>query len=340
VVAAFLMSAVLACTEPEPIRPADTHAPDSPDSGDSDSTGSTGSTDTGDTGEAIFAVPDDPYLLSLHTCPFSEESCGNPMNHTVRVAGSEDGATWRLLEEIEPFSGSVPDLLVRDGILYIYSLPELRRIDLSDDSLLPTTELTFLTRNGDPSDVLHADPSMILDEAGNIVMFFLEGSEDSDPASCPQTPCTKRILSATEVSGSQGTVFTVDEGARLEVVITDDGPSRLSDPDIFAGPDGFVLLVSRGQSVRVYTSETLRGDYVALSLDNLTPGTGGVPAGGYIDGRYWLYVSVDAGGTSDIQWAALEGIELVLPDDALSPIVLEGLEGDLLMASPGFWAVP
>ncbi len=116
------MSAVLACTEPEPIRPADTHAPDSPDSGDSDSTGSTGSTDTGDTGEAIFAVPDDPYLLSLHTCPFSEESCGNPMNHTVRVAGSEDGATWRLLEEIGLMAAQPSHCVVGGPVIHHHHL--------------------------------------------------------------------------------------------------------------------------------------------------------------------------------------------------------------------------
>lgn len=298
--------------------------------------------DSADTEDATFATPSHPYLLALHTCPIKEEVCGNPMNHTVRLAGSEDGGSWTVLESVEPFSGSVPDVIVRDGILYIYSLPELRRIDLSDGSVLPRSELTFLTDEAlDTGElgVLHADPSMILDADGRLVMFFLEGSKEADPASCPEIPCTRRILSATEEPGSQGTVFTVDDGARLEILIGEEGPSRLSDPDIFVGPDGYVLMVSRGQSIRVYISDTLHGTYTPLGKDNLTPGTGGVPAGAYIDGQYWLYASVDEGGvTSDIQWAALDGIDTILPADALSPITIDGIEADTMMASPGFWA--
>jgi len=329
----LLMQTQLACTDPASNIPADPA-----ERVDTAHDTAADSRDTGDTGAVDFAVPELPYLLSFHTCPVNEKACGNPINHRVRLAGSEDGASWSLLEWVEPFSGSVPDVLVRDGILYLYSLPELRRIDLATQEVLPGSELTFRSEDT----VFHADPSMILDEDGRIVMFFLEGSKGTDPASCPETPCTKRILSATEEAGSLGSVFTVDEGARLELEITEEGPARVSDPDIFVDTAGYTMLISRGQSVRVYHSAELRGTFEAVAKDHLTPGTGGVPAADRVEGQYWLYVSVDkdGGSSSEIQWAALDDLSQAVPEDTLTPIsVSPELDGDTMMGSPGFWAV-
>ena len=331
--AALLMWTQLACTET-----ASSIAADSSGEHWTDTADGVEYPDTGDTGAADFAVPEFPYLLSFHTCPSDKEPCGNPLNHSVRLAGSDDGFNWNLLDWVEPFMGSVPDVLVRDGILYLYSLPELRRIDLATQEVLSGSVLTFQSEET----IFHADPSMILDEEGRIVMFFLEGAEGIDPASCPEKPCTKRILSATEEPGSLGTEFSIDEGARLEIEITEDGPARVSDPDIFATDSGYSMLISRGQSVRVYHSDELRGSFETLIKDNLTPGTGGVPAGEQIDGEFWLYFSVDEDGgfNSEIQWIVLDDLAQVLAEDALTPIsVSPALDVDTIMGSPGFWAV-
>lgn len=326
-----MILALLACTDPAPL-PAGTAAetgsiPDSP-------------ADTAlDTAPPDFAVPEHPYLLSFHSCPTDEETCGNPQNHTVQLAGSADGVSWEVLDWFAPYPGSVPDVLVRDGILYIYALPQIRRIDLATFAVLPDEGLTFLTEE----ELFHADPSVILDEDGRIVMFFLEGSATGDPASCPEgPPCTLRILSATEQEGSLGTVFSVDEGARLAVEVTEESPARLSDPDIFVGASGYVLLVSQGQNVRAYGAEALQGSYEALGKDNLTPNTGGVPAGGYVDGQHWLYVTVDGDDeTARIHHTATADLTQELPADALSPISLSPVPDDAaLIASPGFFAVP
>ena len=314
-------------------------APDTSAAQPDTSTADTSAPDTGaDTAAPEFAVPEHPYLLSFHTCMTEETSCGSPQNHTVQLAGSDDGVSWEVLDWFEPYPSSVPDVIVRDGILYVYALPEIRRIDLATNEALPMEMLTFLSEET----VFHADPSMILDEDGRLVMFFLEGVDGSDPAACPDgPPCTLRIFSATEQEGSLGTVFTVDDGVRLALEITEDTPSRLSDPDIFTDDDGFVMLVSRGQIVQAYVAETLRGTYTALGKDDLTPNTGGVPAGAYIDGEYWLYVTVNEGHEmSSIHQTTTTDLSQELPADALSPLnVTPDFGESAMLGSPGFFAV-
>ena len=69
-------------------------APDTSAAQPDTSTADTSAPDTGaDTAAPEFAVPEHPYLLSFHTCMTEETSCGSPQNHTVQLAGSDDGAT-------------------------------------------------------------------------------------------------------------------------------------------------------------------------------------------------------------------------------------------------------
>jgi hypothetical protein len=297
--------------------------------------------DTGNTGEP--ALPDHPYLMSFHTCDPAEGACGDPQSHQVHVAGSDDGLSWEELDWVEPFPSSVPDLVVRDGILYVYGLPQLRRYDLETHEVLPLFELEITDSDG--AMVFHADPSMLLDDDGRIVMFFLEGLDGQDPASCPdnEPPCTKRILSATEVEGTDGHGFVVDEGARAEVLVEDDGPSRVSDPDVALGPDGWVMLLSRGQNVQVHASDTLRGTYEPVSDRELNAGSGGVPATQYVgdpDG-WWLYVTSDLGGElSEIRRAPVADWTERLDDSTLTAVEIgpDPLQGVIQVASPGIWA--
>ena len=127
--------------------------------------------------------------------------------------------------------------------------------------------------------------SLFVDDENNLVLFFMEAQEGVNPATCPlgNLDCSKYFLSATEVSGSQGSVYSIDDGVRIEIQLSD-SQRIAADPDIFRGPDGYYQYVSRGQNIQVFFSPDLRGTYHPLStLDDgiLTRGGGGVPAGHY-----------------------------------------------------------
>ncbi len=300
--------------------------------------------DPADTGELPEVWPDDPYLMAFHTCDPDQDACGDPMSHQVHVAGSDDGFHWTELAEVDPFPSSVPDLIVRDSVLYVYGLPQLRRFDLRTWDVQPLLALEILDQDGE--EVFHADPSMVLGDDGLFVMFFLEGLQGEDPSGCPgdDYPCTKRILSATEVAGSDGHEFRVDDGARLEVPV-EDTSGRVSDPDLVEGPEGWRMLLSRGQNVQVYGADTLRGTYAAVSELELNRGSGGVPAGQYIaeSDLWWLYVTSHVGeDLSEIRFAELDTLDEKMDDDLLEAVAItpEGYQGVLQVASPGIWARP
>ena len=110
------------------------------------------------------------YFISFHACDSAVSTCTNPQNHLTYVAESEDGKSWSLLPGWEPFYGSVPDILVRDDILYIFTAAQggtVTRYDLRKQKILSSETISV-------DDIVgFVDPAPILDEDGNIVLFFL-----------------------------------------------------------------------------------------------------------------------------------------------------------------------
>ena len=98
------------------------------------------------------------------------------------------------------------------------------------------------------------DPSPFVDEQGRLVLFYLLGIIGQNPASCApeETTCVKHFHSAVEVEGSDGTAFVAEPGDRVQVTIH--MPGSASDPDIFYDGSRYVLYISRGANVQVYTS--------------------------------------------------------------------------------------
>lgn len=231
------------------------------------------------------------YLLSFHACETAECMQG-PMNHMVYLAQSDDGANWNLVPGWQPYRGSVPDVIRRGNVIYIFTPGQVARYDLDTQAFEGPVPVNV---NG--LEAGYVDPSLIVDDQGRLVMFFLYGRMGSDPASCPaDTPtCDQRFGSATEVEGSDGAQFTLDGGDRASVVIAEDSSSRsASDPDIFFDGSQYILYLSHGPSVSVWTSADLRGSYAQLaSLPGgmLSQGSGGI-ASGYFDsasGTYWTF---------------------------------------------------
>ena len=229
------------------------------------------------------------YLLTYHHCIPSERDCFDPILHQIGMAHSIDGNTWRVLEDFPKLSGSVPDIFVRDNHFWIYALPESYLLDTATLEIQKKLGVSVFDSNNNR--IIQVDPSPIIDEEGRIVLFFLEGIPGIDPARCPQNkPCSKQFLSATERKGSQGFVFDLDEGVRLNLPIS--GHEFASDPDIFVGRDGlFYMYISRGQGTQVFISKQLRGEYKEQGW--LTQQNGGVACGHFdnLSNMFWSYTS-------------------------------------------------
>ena len=229
------------------------------------------------------------YLLIFHHCRVSELDCYDPMLHEIGLAHSTDGKKWTMLESFSGLRGSVPDIILRENDFWIYALPESYLIDATTLKIKKKDGVKVFDSKKERR--IQVDPSTIIDENGRIVLFFLEGIPGIDPARCPQNrPCKKRFLSATEREGSQGMIFDLDEGIRLDLPIM--GNEFASDPDIFIGRDNlFYMYISRGQGTQVFVSSTLRGEYNEIGW--LTKNNGGV-ACGYYDHQtdsFWSFTS-------------------------------------------------
>ena len=282
------------------------------------------------------------YLMAFHSCDTSQGECGNPQRHQVHIAGADAIDDWELLLEVPPFDGSVPDLLVRNDILYIYSLPELRRLDLKTGLWMEVVILELSDTEGEP--LIYVDPSVTLDSQGRISLFFMEGIEGSDPATCAhdEESCTKYFYSATEDEGSLGAAFTLDEGVRMSIDLV--AGEIAADSDIFEGPDGFYQYVSRGQNVQVFFSEDMKGDYTPLSLFPngvlTSQASGGVPSGHYDSENdlFWTFVSTQNGPLSEIRLAIHSQQEQLTSSDFQTILTGPDYFSDYhLVSSPGFW---
>lgn len=242
------------------------------------------------------------YLMAFHACDSAIANCRDPRNHIVYLAQSNDGAKWSLVPSWTPFPGSVPDVIRRDDTLYIFTARnEVARYRLSIGTLERPIKVSLADLPGG-----FVDPSLIVDDQGRLVLFFLHGQPGSDPAGCPasQPTCVKRFGSATEVTGSDGTEFTLDDGDRVTVTLSASGLLRsASDPDVFFDGTRYVMYLSHGPSISVWTSSSLRGTYTKIA--DLSNDTGGVPSGHFdsTTRTYWTYSHAIKNGVAVIRRA-------------------------------------
>ncbi len=242
----------------------------------------------------VMAQPSKAYLMSYLTC----SSCGNPVNHSVQLAESNDGVAWTSVPGFVTYSGSVPDVITRNSKLYIYTPGNVRRYDRSTNTW-DATVTSVSVKDSSGAIVSYVDPSLIVDSTGKLVMFFLESTGIvGDPATCSSYPCTKLFKSATEVTGSDGTQFVTNSGTRISITLTTSGSSA-SDPDIFFNGSQYVCYVSKGNSIQVFTASTLHGTYnqVTTLSNGILTNDGGIPSGYYdsASANYWTYIHTSIG---------------------------------------------
>lgn len=329
-----------------------------PDAGGNDGSGGTdgGTIDSGPsdggttTVKTAFTI--DPsglngkYLLTFLACDADPNQCGLPDNHRVYIASSDDGVTWSVPPDWQPYRGSVPDVVERGDKIYIYTPNEVVIIDETTGEVSEPVSVQIDT------DLLPAgfvDPSPTLDENGRIVLFFIPGSFGAI-GTCPGgvTTCTIPVYSATETDALDGIHFKLDDGVRAEVSVdTTTEFISATDPDIFYDGTQWVLYVSHGASMSLWTSSTLRGSYTrstSVTDGLITHGAGGVGCGVFDDasGQYWTFVHGDDGSSLSVIRRAVHGdltTQLATTDFVT---VLRGPDFGLSatngsLGSPGVW---
>ena len=240
--------------------------------------------------------------MSFHTC---DASCTGFQDHMVNLAESDDGLNWSLVPNFLPYSGSVPDVIVRSSKLYVYTPGQVKRYDKAtgwwDTNPVPVSIVDIA---GNP--ISYVDPSAIIDSSGNIVLFFLNSTGiTGDPAGCNGNyPCTKYFESAVEVNGSDGTQFVMQGGHRASITLNN-SPQSASDPDIYFDGSDYILYISQGQSVLACWSSTMHGSYQSFLIypSNFLTNAGGIPCGNYdnASAMYWTYIHANVSGNTVIQ---------------------------------------
>lgn len=290
-------------------------------------------------GPSEGAVALQRFVMPLHACEPRASDCRDPRNHRVLLAQSADGRSFTPVPGFVSYRGSVPDAVRRGNTLYLFTPGELTRFHLDTGKLDPPVAVSL---QGDPGGSGFVDPSPVLDENGRIVLFYLPGILGGDPAGCPPgaPSCVKQIASATEVEGSDGQSFSIDTGARLHVTVgTSENYRTASDPDVFFDGKAWVVYVSHGASLSVWTSSVLRGTYIKTG--DLTAGTGGVGSGHFDEpaGRYWTYSHVTKDGKSVIRRAVHPSLMARLTESDFETVVTPetlGLPATWDLYSPGF----
>lgn len=253
------------------------------------------------------------YMMAFHACV---AECADPANHDVYLAGSSDGIDWTLIDAFESFAGSVPELVYVDDKLFIHTPGAVRAYNACFQEL-SSDEVALESLEDDGG---YVDPSLIA-ENGVVHLFYLPGIIGQDPAGCTTYPCTKEIRSATADDAMQNG-FTQIAGARAEITLTS---GTASDPEIVAMTDtSYLLYVSSGQSVLVFTATGLADTFVSPDGDAvraISNGVGGVPGALVAPDGVWLYVTKNNGSIEVIRRAVSSDGVTPLAEGAFSTVV-------------------
>lgn len=150
------------------------------------------------------------YMMAFHQC---ETSCNMPQNHTVYLAGSNDGIAWSLIEEFAGFGGSVPALAFYGDFLYVFTPSAVVKVNACFEEVDSQSVALNSTEDLDG----YVDASLI-QSGSDLVMFYLPGISGMDPAGCSPYPCTKEIHSAVADDSTLAS-FTQITGDRISLEI-------------------------------------------------------------------------------------------------------------------------
>jgi hypothetical protein len=194
---------------------------------------------------------------------------------TVSLYGSSDGVRFAPSPGFAPGPGSTPSPVLRGPTLYLYGAPALsadglggalRRFTARSDGRLAegspaayTIQLASLEDAGraTPGGVV---PSLVVDDARSLVLLYALRYEPGTNA-CPGAgqACIK-LRTATEVAGSDGTVFAGDPGNRI--VVGFDPADSIGPPTLLRADKGWaVVMQGPSECLHALTATDPHGAY-------------------------------------------------------------------------------
>lgn len=269
----------------------------SDEEGDADTAGADDTETTDDTALCDDNdIPSYAYMMAFHSCA---SDCSSPINHRVRIAGSDDGENWEMIDAFSTYEGSVPEIVYFNAYLYLFTPGTMRQYN----ACLEEVASASVTLTSDTDSGSFVDPSLIVD-GDDLHLFYLPGIIGEDPAGCSAYPCTKEIHSATPDDETLS-AFTQTDGVRASLSL-DSGV--FSDPEIIAAPaGGYMLYVSSGQSVLGFTATSLSDEFTSPDGNTdrvVVNGNGGVPSAIVTsDNTVRIYVTTSSGGVETIRMA-------------------------------------
>lgn len=260
-------------------------------------------------------------MMSFHACA---SNCSDPSNHSIYLAGSNDGISWARIDAFTTVPGSVPDLIFYNNFLYIYHTGTNNYEKLN--ACFQNVDNGSVSLSSDEDSGGFVDPSMIISNNA-LMMFYLPGITGSDPAGCSTYPCTKEIHSALSVEGS-ATAFEQVAGNRSTITLSN---GAYSDPEIVVKSNGsYHLYVSSGQSVYVYESSNIDSLFTAPASDPTTfvNGAGGVPSVIEVNNQFWVYVTTSSSGVEVIRRAVSSDGMTTLSNSDFSTVIDNSIATD------------
>ncbi len=157
----------------------------------------------------------------LSSQPQAAQQRDGPWNHQILSATSKDGLTWKSDGKVIIEQASVPDAIVDfDGKTRIYF------VDARNRSISVGIENTNGEWDFKRTDLLGADPNVILLKSGKYRVFLKQGREEG------------RIAYH---DSEDGINFP-----NMVVIFDDNRYPQITDPDIFETPNGWIMYLSMG----------------------------------------------------------------------------------------------
>jgi len=205
-----------------------------------------------------------------------------PYRDKVSFATGTSLTDWIDSGKILAEHASVPDVVVKDGVLYVYF------VDVSTDGIKEQVRLIKSSDNGKTwsakelitikglGDKIAVDPSPFLLDDGQIRLYYFDISTTKTTGMENNT-----IYSAIS---SDGLNFTEEEGYRLRY-------RGIFDPDVIRVGDTWRMYVGNEDGSKVYSATS--SDGMNFSYEGVAITGGAIPNVIYEAGKYYLYYASD-----------------------------------------------
>lgn len=201
-----------------------------------------------------------------------------PYHDKVSFATSPDLINWTDSEEILAEHASVPDVILKDGILYVYfvdvttdGIKEQIGLITSSDSGKTWSERKIINIEG-LKDKTAVDPAPFLMDDGTIRLYYFDISTTMNDPDLSENA----IYSAISTDGIN---FVEEEGVRFEY-------PAIFDPDIITNDDGYYMYVGTDDQKVLYatSSDGLDFEYGGVAMSG-----GAIPNVIFESGKYYLF---------------------------------------------------